>query len=652
MNARSLSTRLIIPLVAVTTIAVVALSIFLTISADQLAHGLSKQRALEVAEIITLKTEVNTTKGNLTRIVSSVGSNRDIDHVFIIDQNTNVIISSDQKEFIGNHVSETSMIAEFSDEIASTRHYRFDNFHVHDIHMLIYPYQAVSDDRKHIIPLVLVLITNEAELVSELIWFSAPAIATMLFILLLMSIFFFVFAKRILIKPIQTMTETLKRSDTKLEIVDYKKTDDELGTLIESYNQLVSSVQGYQTQLLEEKEKANAAAQAKSEFLATMTHELRTPLNGVIGMSQLLSSAKLDEVQSNYVKTIQQSGKQLLSLINDILDFSKIESGKIELDCQNFNLPENLQTLCDMMTPEAAKKGLTLSYAYDIRPEHHWLYGDEIRLNQVLINLIGNAIKFTHDGHIAITLNTLGITPKENGQPHLAFCISIRDTGIGITQQQIEKLFTRFTQADASTTRKYGGTGLGLAISKRLLEKMNGDISIESEVGKGTLFKIALELPITLDSLPLSKKQDTNDAWQNSRFVKHNQKPRILVVDDTPINLEIATAILEDEGMETDTASDGIEALKKVTEQQYDLILLDCLMPNMDGFDTARAIRLHEQKDSKSPVPIIALTASALKETQEKCLDAGMDDFASKPVDSSKLLETVRRWLLNRSNSA
>jgi len=652
MKARSLSTRLIIPLVAVTTIALIALSIFLIISADQLAHGLSRQRALEVAEIISLKTEINTAKSNLTRIVSSVGASRDIDHVFIIDQNTNVIISSDQKEFIGHHVSETSKIAEFSGEIASTRHYRFDNFHVHDIHMLIFPYQAVSEDRTHMVPLVLVLITNEAELVNELIWFSAPAIATMLFILLLKSVFFFVFAKRILIKPIQTMTETFKRSDTKLEIVDYKKTNDELGTLIDSYNQLVRSVQDYQTQLLEEKEKANAAAQAKSEFLATMTHELRTPLNGVIGMSQLLSSAKLDQTQSNYVKAIQQSGKQLLSLINDILDFSKIESGKIELDYQHFNLPDSLQVINDMMSPEANKKGLTLSYAFDLSSEHHWVYGDETRLNQVLINLVGNAIKFTHNGHIALTLSTLNVDLGENTHPQLTFSISIRDTGIGITQEQISKLFTRFSQADASTTRKYGGTGLGLAISKKLLEKMDGEIVVESEVGKGTLFKIILTLPISTEHITPDQAQDVDKAWQMSRFVTSNQQPRVLVVDDTPINLEIATAILEDEGMETDTASDGIEALKKVTEQQYDLILLDCLMPNMDGFDTARAIRLHEQKAGKLPMPIIALTASALKETQDKCLDAGMDDFASKPVDSAKLVETVRRWLLIRSDSA
>jgi len=398
----------------------------------------------------------------------------------------------------------------------------------------------------------------------------------------------------------------------------------------------------YQNKLLEEKEKSDAATKAKSEFLATMTHELRTPLNGVIGMSELLKEADLTDKHKNYLNIINQSGKQLLSVINDILDFSKIESGKMELHSVQFSLVELIQHAVSLLDFQAEQKGLQLTFEDRIGKDDLMLIGDDVRIKQILINLISNATKFTQKGSVKVILDADG--EANAGVGLYPFIVTVSDTGIGMSRAELSKLFQQFSQADASTTRQFGGTGLGLAICKHLTAKMNGRIEVESEKGKGSDFRVFLQLPMSTSK---HRKADVEiETWQNGWYVATGTKPRILVVDDTPINQELADAILQDEGMEVFLANNGLEAVDFVANHQVDLILMDCLMPEMDGFDATIAIRAREQSEGTRQIPIIALTASALRETKDKCKNAGMNDFLTKPLNSELLIKKVQQLLL------
>ncbi len=644
----------------------------------------------------------------------------------------------------------------------------------------------------------LVITNQEEDILEPIETFKEHSIYSSIFAILLSGFAIALFTHRKL-KPISVLTQqaklitagedntTLKISDAQGEV---KTMADAFETLIRKLQQqtheanenaravsqlaetLEQRVKSRTSELADSMHKAEAASIAKSQFMATMSHEIRTPMNGVLGMAQLLAKTELSSQQQDYLNTINQSGQSLLSIINDILDFSKIESGKLDLEPIEFDLEHIAHEALQLLTATAEQKNLELIFNYGIHCPRHFK-GDPGRIRQILLNLIGNAIKFTEKGYVQLNIH------YDNSQP-TPLLIEAIDTGIGISKKQQENLFDAFTQADASTTRRYGGTGLGLTISKRLIDLMGGDIGVKSAPGKGSTFwfqlplqpskspaplahadikniralivddnhinrvileellnhwevkttiassrKQALEAleqamrdntPIQLslldymmpdcDGLELGKEiyetyripqimltsasdhnnpddlraagvsicltkpyssktlknalevalEKTNDTLlleprsQHEIDEQRDSTPlnvkltgRILLVEDNTVNQEVANGFLSQLGLTVDIAENGVAAIELWQKNTYDLILMDCLMPIMDGFEAARNIRKQEPDDTHTP--IIALTANVMASDKENCKAAGMDDFVGKPIEQDELVEKLSLWL-------
>jgi signal transduction histidine kinase/ActR/RegA family two-component response regulator len=381
---------------------------------------------------------------------------------------------------------------------------------------------------------------------------------------------------------------------------------------------------------------AEKSNKAKSDFLANMSHEIRTPMNAIIGLAHILLTTELDEKQKKCVTVLQTSADGLMLLINDLLDIDKIEAEAVELESGPFNMTALIERVISVMSVAAQEKGILLNVHYEAGLFKTFI-GDAGRIRQILLNLVGNAVKFTDVGSVSVSLANGG---KGNGKRHIR--ISVTDTGIGIAPDKLDQVFDKFIQADSSITRRYGGTGLGLAISKSLAEQMGGSISVTSTEGVGSTFVLHLALPVQASessSLPYEENTIYLDKQANIR-----NRP-ILLVEDYEPNILVATNLLDNFGYRYDIAHNGQEALDRYTPEAYSAILMDVQMPFMDGLETTSHIRAVEKNKAAARVPIIAMTAHALKGDRERCIKAGMDDYITKPFNPHQLQAVLVKHL-------
>ena len=490
--------------------------------------------------------------------------------------------------------------------------------------------------------------------------FNAPKAVLMCVVVVLLGGLISRFTMRALGRPLALLQRGITSvREGKFEPIQISSTHDEIQYLGESFNQMIAEINASQKEirrhrdLLEERirqrtedlEKAMrtalAASQAKSEFLANMSHELRTPMNGLLGMLEVVLDSPLNVEQKDELEIAQRSAYALLALLNDILDLSKIEAGKMMIESIPYDIRPVLEDCVKSFQARAGQKKIALHFEVDPHAPTK-VMGDPLRVRQIAANLLSNAIKFTERGWVCLRL-----TGIEGGSDPAHMTIAVSDTGAGIEADKLTAIFEKFTQADGSITRKYGGTGLGLAISKRLVEMQGGQVQVESKVGKGSTFTVTLPWEAVVE--PAAPSAAPRAALELASIVP--SQVRVLLVEDNLVNQKVVLAILRKKGYQIDVSNDGREALARLegSRNAYDIVLMDVQMPVLDGLETTRIIRKNPRWDT---LPIVAMTAHAMNGDRERCLQAGMNSYVSKPVQPAHLISVIEKLLLEWTQSA
>ncbi len=484
---------------------------------------------------------------------------------------------------------------------------------------------------------------------------GAQALTAALGFLALTSLFYLAISalslRKLIILPLSGLTLHIgkMRETGAMAGVEVSKRRDEIGILTRQFNALVKELENARTAMVKANDEtagardaAIEASRAKSQFLANMSHEIRTPMNGVMGMTELLLSSGLDDLQREYAEMVSHSTQSLLAIINDILDLSKIEVGKFELDIARLDLRETVEESLKLLAHKAESKGLVLRSEIPVGLQTE-VSGDANRLRQILINLVGNAVKFTESGEVIVRMTDVSAVDGA-----IIIRTEVEDTGVGIEAESQSKIFASFEQADGSTTRQYGGTGLGLSICEQLVALMGGEIGVNSTPGKGSIFWFTTRWAKCDTALPLRPSlPDTSVAIVPEETALPSEF-NALVAEDNPVNQAVTKGMLAQLGGRATMADDGSKALELFRNSTFDVVLMDCQMPGMDGYEASRAIREWESEHQLSATPIIALTANALSTDRQRCMDAGMDDYMSKPFTLRQLNESLLASLRER----